>query len=167
VVDPTTVVERSPRSERRSHRWARWSAIGLGGVVVLYLAVLFVAPLVPRLRVARGGWRLYSCQQLGGSIPADFRSMVRVNPGLAMSSPVAVRDGELVYVAEKTWDANGDDLGVAVWTAADRIGGPFHPALAANDLARRVAENPDGATSEPATGPIGASVACAASQPRP
>lgn len=135
---------------------------GLVGLAALYAVALLVAPAIPGGKVARGGWRVYRCEALGGSIPPEFSGMVQTVPGVAVSSPVAVRHGEQVYVAETAVDAEGHDLGSAVWSASWDLGGPFHPVQAANDVARAVARNPDGVTAEPASGAVDAAASCAA-----
>jgi len=151
-------LEAAPRRRSRTLRWS--VAVGLV-VIVLYVAALVTAPLMPKLKVTRGGWRLYRCHTLGGSIPPDFDGMVRIERGFTTHAPSAVFDGNTVYVARAVTDAGGQDLEVAVWSATYDYGGPFHPVRATNDVARQVAGNPDGVDDAPSPGAVDAAAACA------
>ncbi len=162
-VDDGGGAEAEPREGRRRRR-RRGLLAGLAiAVIVLavgYLALLVVAPSIDRLHVARGGWRLYRCQRLGGSIPVDFPAMVRLHPDVTdRRSPVAVHDGDDLYVGEVVTLAGGGS-DVAVWVAADR-GGPARPIQAANDVAATVAANPDGRTDSPSAAAVEAATSCA------
>lgn len=158
-LDPDAADGRAETGHRR--RVGRVVVAGLVGLAALYAVALLVAPAIPGGRVARGDWRLYRCEVLGGSIPPDFSGMVQIVPGVAVSAPVAVRHGDKVYVAETAVDADGHELGAAVWSAPWGFGGPVRPVQAANDLASRVARNPDGVAEAPSSGAVDAAASCA------
>ena len=125
-----------------------------------YLALLVLAPRIDRLHVARGGWRLYRCQRLGGSIPVDFPGLVDMRRDVAHRSITAVEHGDERYVAEVVTLPDGSTT-TAVWVTGYQYGGPFHPARAANEAAVRAAANPDGRAESPSAGAVAAAASCA------
>ena len=133
--DGGEVAEASSRPRRR-HRLLVGLAIAVAVMAIGYLALLVVAPRIDRLHVARGGWRLYRCQRLGGSIPVDFPGLVDMRRDVAHRSITAVEHGDERYVAEVVTLPDGSTT-TAVWVTGYQYGGPFHPARAANEAAVR------------------------------
>lgn len=136
--------DQAPPSQR-VRRVRAWALAVLAVVLLLAGVALVAAPGLRAGKLGRGGVRLYRCFPLGGSLPIDVPGMVgfqfrEFRPGVLL----AVHDGDQVVVATEVHDATGASQGVAVWVAAQRFGEPRRPMRAANDVARAVADNPDG-----------------------